>query len=63
MSLGVFADGQPIVGLLPYAVSDDRSALIVQSSALARHSQGLVARAPWSGTSHFRDLPRNEEAV
>ena len=55
LSLGVVADGQPIVGLLPYAVSDDRSALIVQSSALARHSKGLVAGVPWSGVIHEPD--------
>jgi hypothetical protein len=55
ISLGVVADGQPIVGLLPYAVSADRSALIVQSSALARHSKGLVAGVPWSGVIHEPD--------
>lgn len=56
-SIGVVADGQPIVGLLPYAVSDDRSALLVQASALARHSKGLVAGAPWSGVIHEPDSP------
>lgn len=55
VSLGVVADGEPVVGLLPYAVSDDRSALIVQSSALARHSRGLAAGAPWSGMIHEPD--------
>ncbi len=52
VSLGVVVEGQPVVGLLPYAVSDDRSALIVQASALARHSKGLVAGAAWSGIIH-----------
>ncbi len=55
VSLGVVVDAQPVVGLLPYAVSDDRSALIVQASALARHSKGLVAGAPWSGVVHEPD--------
>jgi hypothetical protein len=55
VSLGVVVDGQPVVGLLPYAVSDDRSALIVQASALARHSKGLVAAAAWSGVIHEPD--------
>ncbi len=55
VSLGVVVDGQPVVGLLPYAVSDDRSALIVQASALARHSKGLVAGAGWSGVVHEPD--------
>jgi uncharacterized protein YhbP (UPF0306 family) len=55
VSLGVVAEGEPIVGLLPYAVADDRSALIVQSSAMARHSKGLAAGAPWSGLIHEPD--------
>jgi putative heme iron utilization protein len=55
VALGVVADGEPIVGLLPYAVADDRSALIVQSSSLARHSRGLGAGAPWSGMIHVPD--------
>ena len=55
LALGVVAEGEPIVGLLPYAVADDRSALIVQASRLARHSEGLVAGAPWSGVIHVPD--------
>lgn len=55
VALGVVVEGQPIVGLLPYAVADDRRALIVQASALARHSRGLVAGAPWSGIVHEPD--------
>jgi hypothetical protein len=57
VSLGVVVDGRPIVGLLPYSVSDDRSALLVQASALARHSRGLVAGARWSGVIHEPDSP------
>jgi heme iron utilization protein len=57
VAIAVVADGQPIVGLLPYAVSDDRSALVVQASALARHSRGLLAGAPWSGVIHEPDSP------
>jgi hypothetical protein len=55
VALGVVAEGEPIVGLLPYAVSADCTALIVQSSTLARHSKGLVAGAPWSGIIHEPD--------
>jgi hypothetical protein len=55
VSLGVVVDGQPVVGLLPYAVADDLSALIVQASALARHSRGLVAGGAWSGLVHEPD--------
>ncbi len=55
VALGVVAEGEPIVGLLPYAVSPDRGALIVQSSSLARHSKGLGPGAPWSGMIHEPD--------
>jgi len=55
VALGVVAEGEPIVGLLPYAVTEDRTALVVQSSSLARHSRGLAAGAPWSGMIHEPD--------
>lgn len=55
VALGVVVDGQPVVGLLPYAVSDDLSSLIVQASALARHSKGLASGADWSGVVHEPD--------
>jgi heme iron utilization protein len=55
VAIGVVAEGEPIVGLLPYAVAEDRAALLVQSSALARHSRGLSAGAPWSGVIHEPD--------
>jgi putative heme iron utilization protein len=55
IALGVVADGEPIVGLLPYAVSLDRNALLIQSSSLARHARGLVAEARWSGLIHEPD--------
>jgi heme iron utilization protein len=55
VALGVVAEGEPIVGLLPYAVLDDRSALIVQSSGLARHAKGLAAGGSWSGMIHEPD--------
>jgi hypothetical protein len=55
IALGVVADGAPIVGLLPYAVSEDRRALYVQASALARHTRGLVAGARWGGLIHEPD--------
>jgi hypothetical protein len=60
LALGVVAEGEPIVGLLPYAVSDDGRALVVQSSRLARHSRGLLAGAPWSGIIHEPDSARTD---
>jgi hypothetical protein len=55
VALGVVAEGEPIVGLLPYAVTEDRTALVVQASGLARHSRGLVAGAAWGGLIHEPD--------
>ena len=55
VAVGVLGEGEPIVGLLPYAVSADRAALIVQSSSLARHAKGLLAGARWSGLIHEPD--------
>lgn len=60
VALGVIAGGEPIVGLLPYAVASDGTALVVQSSALARHSRGLVAGAPWSGLIHEPDTAETD---
>jgi heme iron utilization protein len=57
LSLGVLVDGVPYVGLLPFAVSDDRRALIVHASALARHTKGLRDGAPWSALVHLPDDP------
>ena len=55
VALGVVVEGEPIVGLLPYAVTEDRTALVVQSSSLARHSRGLAPGATWSGLIHEPD--------
>lgn len=52
LALGVVVDGEPVVGLVPYAVVPDFSALVVQASRLARHSQGLKDGARWSGVVH-----------
>ncbi|HXK12416.1 MAG TPA: hypothetical protein VMT70_22450 [Vicinamibacteria bacterium] len=60
IAVGVVADGEPIVGLLPYAVWDDGSALVVQSSSLSRHSRGLVAGARWSGMIHEPDSAESD---
>jgi hypothetical protein len=57
LSLGVLVDGEPEVGLLPYALSEDLGALYVQASGLARHSRGLLPGAPVSVLIHASDAP------
>ena len=55
IAIGVVVEGEPVVGLLPYAVAADCRALYVQASALARHSRGLFPGARWSGVVHPPD--------
>lgn len=55
LALGVVVDGEPAVGLLPYAVAADATALFVQASRLARHSKGLESGGRWSAVIHEPD--------
>jgi putative heme iron utilization protein len=43
LSLAVVVDGIPYAGLLPFAVLPDRAGVLVHSSKLSRHAQGLSA--------------------
>ena len=52
LSLAVVADGRPVIGLLPFALSTDGRALIVHASRLARHTAGLVDGAPYDALVH-----------
>jgi hypothetical protein len=56
-AVGLVVEGEPVVGLLPFTVSEDFSALVVQASALARHSRGLLQGAPFSAVIHRPDAP------
>ena len=60
VALGLVVDGEPVVGLLPYAVAADRSALYVHASRLARHSEGMKEGARWSGAIHEPDSPTTD---
>jgi len=53
--LAVLAESRPIAGLLPFVPAEDRGALLVQASRLAKHSRGLFPGAPWSGLIHAAD--------
>ncbi len=41
LSLAVTVNGEPVVGLLPFAVEPDLGAVLVHASRLARHAKGL----------------------
>jgi uncharacterized protein YhbP (UPF0306 family) len=55
LALAVVVDGEPVAGLLPYALDRGGTALYVQASRLARHSRGLAPGAAWSGVIHEPD--------
>lgn len=57
LSLGVLVENQPYVGLLPFAVREDFSALLIHASGLARHSKGLADGAPYSALIHELEAP------
>lgn len=57
LSLGVLVDGEPYVGLLPFAVAADCQALFVHASGLARHTKGLSEGARFSALLHAPDEP------
>jgi putative heme iron utilization protein len=57
LTLGLAVDGEPVVGLLPFAVAEDFSAVYIQASQLARHARGLTAGARFGAVVHRPDRP------
>lgn len=57
LSLSVLIDGQPYVGLLPFAMQPDFSAALIHASSLARHAKGLRDGAPVGFLVHALDRP------
>jgi hypothetical protein len=55
LSLAVLAEGQPVIGLLPFALAADGAALVVHASRLARHTRGLVEGATFDALIHEPD--------
>ncbi len=60
LALGVLVDGEPYVGLLPFAVAAGYSALVVHASRLARHTRGLGEGARFSALVHAPDGPDSD---
>ena len=52
LSLAVTVEGEPVIGLLPFAWTADHAALIVHASSLARHTRGLRDGAPFDALIH-----------
>jgi putative heme iron utilization protein len=53
--LAVLVDGRPFASLVPFALSEDGGSVLIHASALARHSAGLQADAPFSLLIHQPD--------
>jgi len=52
LSLALVVEDAPVIGLLPFAVTPDNSALVVHASRLARHTTGLHDGAPFDALLH-----------
>lgn len=57
LSLATVIEGEPYVGLLPFAVATGDAALLIHASDLARHTRGLTEGAPFSALLHQPDRP------
>jgi putative heme iron utilization protein len=57
LALAVVVDGEPVIGMLPFASSPDFSALIVHASRLARHTRGLRDGAAFEALVHALEAP------
>jgi putative heme iron utilization protein len=60
LALSVLVDGEPYVGLLPYAITVDHRSLLVHASRLARHTSGLENGAPFALLIHTPDSPESD---
>jgi putative heme iron utilization protein len=60
LALSVIVDGEPYVGLLPYALAADYGSVLVHASRLARHTRGLETGAPFAILIHTPDSPETD---
>jgi len=57
LSLAVVVDGEPVIGMLPFAAEPDWGALLIHASRLAPHAAGLEAGASFAALVHGLDDP------
>lgn len=55
LALAVLVEGEPAVGLLPFAATKGFDALLVNASHLARHTRGLTGEARFDALVHEPD--------
>ena len=56
-TLAVVVNGEPITGVLPFAIYPDFSIVVVRVSTLARHTAGLIQGHPVSLSLHRPENP------
>lgn len=52
LALALVVDGEPLIGLLPFAATAGYRALVVHASRLARHTKGLQQGARYEALVH-----------
>lgn len=57
LTLAVVVDGSPVAALLPFVLTADRTAALVQASGLARHTRGLTEGATVGVAIHVPATP------
>ena len=57
LTLAVVVDGAPVAALLPFALTADHTAALVQASGLARHTRGLIDGAAVGVAIHVPATP------
>ncbi len=57
LTLAVLVDGDPVAALLPFVVTADYTAVLVQASGLSRHTRGLVDGATVGVAIHVPATP------
>ena len=56
LSLALVVEGEPVIGLLPFAATPDYGALVVHASRLTRHTKGLQDGARFDALVHEPDV-------
>jgi len=57
LALAVVADGEPVLGMVPFVAEADLSAVLIHVSRLAPHGRALAAAAPFAVLIHGLDTP------
>jgi hypothetical protein len=57
LALAVVAEGEPVLGMVPFVAEADLSAVLIHVSQLAPHGRALASGAPFAVLIHGLDTP------